>query len=73
MDTCTAIHHKVRKMNPIQRFYRKLAAKKGNKIAKVAAARKILCYIYQMLKQEVRFEELKVVQAQGHPASATGH
>jgi len=68
-----AIHHTVRKENPIQRFYKKLATKKGNKIAKVASARKLLCYIYQMLKQEVRFEELKVVQAQGSPAFATGH
>jgi len=68
-----AVHQTVRRPNVIQRFYKKLAHKKGTKVALVASARKLLCYIYQMLKQEVRFEELKVVQAQGPPAFATGH
>jgi transposase len=68
-----AAHTTVRTPNVIQRFYRKLARQKGSKVAIVAAARKLLTYIYQMLKQGVRFEELAVVQAQGRPVNSTGH
>lgn len=67
-------HRAVHTAEVLQRFYRKLVRKKGVKVAIVAAARKLLTYIYQMLKQEVRFDELKVVQAQasGLPAYSTG-
>lgn len=58
-----AAHQAVRVPNALQRFYTRLARKKGNKIAIVATARKLLLYIYQMLRWEVRFEELRVNQA----------
>lgn len=58
-----AVHQAIRVPNALQRFHARLARKKGNKIAVVATARKLLLYIYQMLKWEVRFEELRVNQA----------
>lgn len=47
----------------IQRFYKRMLDKKGMKTAKVASARKLLVYIYIMLTQNVRFEELRVNSA----------
>lgn len=67
-----AVHKTVQTENPIHRFYKKLARKKGGKVAIVAAARKLLTYVYQILKQGVRFEELQVVQAQGRPVFLHG-
>lgn len=58
-----AAHTTVRTANALQRFYHRLKRRKGEKVAIVATARKMLLYIYQMLKWEVRFEELKVNQA----------
>lgn len=46
--------------NVIQKFYRRMLSKKGNHVAKVATTRKMLVYIYIMLTQNVRFEELRV-------------
>jgi transposase len=58
-----AVHQAIRVPNALQRFHARLARKQGNKIAVVATARKLLLYIYQMLRWEVRFEELRVNQA----------
>lgn len=46
--------------NAIQRFYKRMLEKKGNRIAKVASTRKLLVYIYIMLTQNVRFDQLRV-------------
>jgi len=40
----------IRKPSPFQKFYLKLARKKGSKLARVATARKLLTNIYYMLK-----------------------
>jgi transposase len=52
-----------RKPNGIQRFYLKILQKKGPKKATVAAARKLLVYIYIMLTQNKTFQELRVNSA----------
>lgn len=52
-----------RKPNGLQIFYLKILKKKGTKKANVAAARKLLVYIYIMLTQNKRFEELRVNSA----------
>lgn len=57
------VHQTIRTPNALQRFHARLARKKGKKTALVATARKLLTYIYQMLKEEVSFEELRVNQA----------
>ena len=53
----------INRPNAIQRLYCRLLKKRGVKIAKVASARKLLVYIYIMLTQNVRFEELRVNSA----------
>jgi len=47
-----AAMHAVRRPGPLQRFYEKQRRRKGTKIARVAAARKLLMYVYWMLKNE---------------------
>lgn len=58
-----AVQKTVRKPNAVQKFYLRILKKKGNKIAKVAAARKLLTYIYVMLTQEIKFQDLRVNSA----------
>lgn len=58
-----AVLSAIQKPNILQRFYQRIAKKRGKKIAVIATARKMLCYIYQMLKWEVSFQQLKVNQA----------
>ena len=58
-----AVHKTVKNPNALQRFYHKLARRKGNKIAIVATARKLLIYIYQMLTLDIGFYDLEVNKA----------
>ena len=53
-----AVMKTVKKPNGLQKFYLKLLQKKGNKVARVASARKLLVYIYIMLTQNKKFQEL---------------
>jgi len=43
---------------PLRNYYLKLAKRKGNKIARVAVARKISTYVFHMLKEGKTFEEV---------------
>ncbi len=49
-----AIGHCVKKPGHLKEFYWKLARRKGEKIAKVAIERKLLEWIYHMLKENIR-------------------
>jgi heat shock protein HspQ len=53
-----AVIHGVARPGPLKSHYLKLKAKKGNKIARVACARKLATYIYHMLKENKDFTEV---------------
>jgi len=56
--------HAVKRPGPLRRFYFKVERKKGGQIAKVATARKLLEWIYHILKDGKSFQEVeKVVEA----------
>jgi len=68
-----AIGHCVAKPGHLQAFYRRLQRRKGEKIAKVATERKLLEWIYHMLKERKTFQKIeKMVSYQGEPVSVTG-
>jgi len=50
--------HASGKPGPLRDFYLKLRKRKGGKIARVAAARKISTYVFHMLKEKKTFEEV---------------
>lgn len=54
-----AINHAVIKPGHLQEFYIRLAKKKGNKLAKVAAERKLLEWIYHILKEGYTFQDME--------------
>lgn len=53
-----AAMHAVRKPGPLQRFYRKQVRRKGKKIARVAAARKLLKQVYWVLKNHEPYDAM---------------
>lgn len=50
--------HAVGRPGPLRDHYSRLKRKKGNKVARVAVARKISTYIFYMLKEEKTYEEV---------------
>jgi transposase len=67
--------HAAKRTGPLRRFYYKVERKKGGKVAKVATARKLLEWIYHILKDSKSFQEMeKVVEAlgRGEPAKSPG-
>ena len=63
----------VAKPGHLQRFYQRLCRRKGKKIAKVATERKLLEWIYHMLKEKRTFQDMeRIASALGRPASVTG-
>ena len=53
-----AAMHVVRYPGPLRSFYLKQKRRKGNKIARVAVARKLCTYIYHMLKEGKDFSSI---------------
>ena len=51
--------HAVKRTGPLRRFYYKVERKKGGKVAKVATARKLLEWIYHMLRDEKTFQQVE--------------
>jgi transposase len=67
--------HAVKKPGPLRRFYYKVEIKKGGKVAKVAAARKLLEWTYHMMRDSKSFREverLAELQGKGEPAKKPG-
>jgi len=67
--------HAVQKNGPLQRFYQKVQRKKGGKVAKVATARRLLEWIYHMMKDAKAFyqvEEAAESRDRGEPANCPG-
>jgi transposase len=68
-----AIGHCVTKSEHFQQFYWRLERRKGEKIAKVATERKLLEWIYHMLKERRIFQDMeRIANTWGEPASVTG-
>jgi len=68
-----AIGHCIAKPGHLQAFCRRLQRRKGEKIAKVATERKLLEWIYHMLKERKTFQKIaKMVSYQGEPVLVTG-
>jgi len=55
----------IRRPGPLQSFYLRVAKRKGEKVARVAAARKLLEWIYYMLKEGKMYSEM---ERRGEPA-----
>jgi transposase len=53
-----SVIHTVRYQSPIKDSYVRLKKRKGNKIARVAAARKLCTYIYHMLKEDKDYDSV---------------
>ena len=49
----------------MRRFYFKVEKKKGGKVAKVAAARKLLEWIYHMLREGKSFKQVENIVSLG--------
>ena len=65
--------HCVAEPGHLQAFYRRLQRRKGEKIAKVATERKLLEWIYHMLKERHTFQDMeKIASAWGKPVLVTG-
>ena len=67
--------HAVKKPGPLRHFYYKTQRKKGGQIAKVATARKLLEWIFHILKEEKSYQQVERVVAslgEGEPANCPG-
>jgi transposase len=67
--------HAVKRAGPLRRFYYKVERKKGGKVAKVATARKLLEWVYHMLRDIKTFqqvEELAEFSSRGEPVKNSG-
>ena len=65
--------HAVKRSGPLRRFYFKIERKKGGKVAKVAVARKLLEWIYHMMRDNKNFKEverLAELQGKGEPVKS---
>jgi len=60
----TAIYT-VKRSGPLRRFYFKVKRKKGAKVAKVAVARKLLQWIYHMMRKGKTFKKVENIVSLG--------
>jgi len=68
--------HAVKRRGVLRRFYHKVARGKGGQIAKVATARKLLEWIYHILKDGKTFREMQKIAesfGRGEPVNSSGH
>jgi len=67
--------HAVKRPGPLRRFYFKVERRKGGQIAKVATARKLLEWIYHILKEGKTFREMENIAeflGRGEPGNPSG-
>ena len=67
--------HAAKRTGPLRRFYYKVERKKGGKVAKVATARKLLEWIYHMLRDGKTFQQIEKAAeflGRGEPAKSPG-
>jgi hypothetical protein len=68
--------HAVKREGPLRRFYFRIERKKGGQIAKVATARKLLEWIFHILKDARTFPEMERIAetiGRGELAKSPGH
>lgn len=69
-----AVEHCIRQPGHLAGFYYRIEKRKGKKIAKVATERKLLEWIYHMLKQRKTFYEMeREASNRGKPVICSGH
>jgi transposase len=67
--------HAAKRPGPLRYFYYKVGRKKGGQIAKVATARKLLEWIYHILRDDKSYQEVEKVAAEigrGEPVNSSG-
>ena len=67
--------HAVKRPGALRRFYFKVERKKGGQIAKVATARKLLEWIYHILKDRMTYQEMERIAeyfGRGEPGNPSG-
>jgi transposase len=67
--------HAVKRPGPLRRFYYKVERKRGGKVAKVATARKLLEWMYHMMRDGKTFQQLEKLAdflGKGEPAKKPG-
>ena len=67
--------HALKRPGVLRRFYFKVERKKGGQIAKVAAARKLLEWIYHILRDGRTYQEMEKIAyllGRGEPAKKSG-
>jgi len=67
--------HAAKRTGPLRRFYYKVERKKGGKVAKVATARKLLEWIYHMLRDGKTFQQVEKTAeflGRGEPVKNSG-
>jgi transposase len=67
--------HAVKRPGVLRRFYFKIERKKGGQIAKVAAARKLLEWIYHILRDGRTYQEMEKIAdllGRGEPGNSSG-
>ena len=67
--------HAVKRTGPLRRFYFKVERKKGGKVAKVATARKLLEWIYHMMRDCKAFQQVEnavELLGRGEPVKNSG-
>ena len=68
-----AMGHCIGEPGHLQEFYRRLERRKGGRIAKVATERKLLEWIYHMLKERRTFHDMEeIANTWDKPVSVTG-
>jgi len=66
--------HAVKRLGPLRRFYFKIERKKGGRIAKVATARKLLEWLYHILKDGKTYREMEKIAdsfGRGEPGNSS--
>jgi transposase len=67
--------HAVKRPGVLRRFYFKIERKKGGQIAKVATARKLLEWIYHILRDGMSYQEMEKIAdllGRGEPGNSSG-
>ena len=68
--------HAVKRPGPLRRFYFKIERKKGGQIAKIATARKLLEWLYHILKDGKTYREMEKMAesfGRGEPGNSSGN
>ena len=68
--------HAVKRPGPLRRFYIRIQRKKGGQIAKVATARKLLEWIYHILKDGATYQDVERIadsSGRGELGNSSGH